>query len=54
MQLQSEAIHSRRTRSRPLNVWLTRSFFGARSLLWRLGARVDAGRIHERVLDGVG
>jgi aarF domain-containing kinase len=35
-------------RSRPVNNWMQRSFFGIRAMLCRLGAHVDAGSIFRR------
>jgi len=45
VQLYGEFVKRRWTRSKPVNVWLTKLFFGERAMLTRLGARVDYGRI---------
>lgn len=40
-----EFMKKRWVRSKPVNVWLTKSFYGERAMLTRLGARFDFGRI---------
>jgi aarF domain-containing kinase len=45
--LMATVFKKRFTRSRPMNNWLNRSFFGVRSMLHVLGARVDMKRIND-------
>jgi hypothetical protein len=45
VRLYGEFIKRRWTRSHPVNVWLTKVFFGVRAMLTHLGARVEYGRI---------
>ena len=45
VRLYGQFIKRRWTRSQPVNVWLTKLFFGERAMLTHLGARVDYGRI---------
>lgn len=48
MRLYGEFTRRRWTRSVPVNVWLTKLFFGVRAMLCRLEAVVDYGAIMER------
>ena len=43
-----EMVKKRYTRSKPVNIWLTRSFVGVRVILYHLNARVDLGAIVNR------
>ena len=45
VELYGEFTRRRWTRSKPVNVWLTRVFFGVRAMLTHLGARVPYGRL---------
>lgn len=45
VELYGELTRRRWTRSKPVNVWLTKVFFGARAMLTHLEARVPYGRI---------
>ncbi len=42
----SNLLKKRYTRSKPINTWLTRSVYGIRAILYRLGARIDFGEIY--------
>ncbi len=44
--LWGEVMRKRYTRSKPMNTWFNRNFYGARALMARMGATVDMGRIH--------
>jgi tRNA A-37 threonylcarbamoyl transferase component Bud32 len=48
MELLSDGFKRRYLRSRPLNSWVTRSFLGARAMLYFLKARFDAGALLKR------
>jgi hypothetical protein len=54
LELQVHAIARRYTRSRPINVWLMRSFYGLRALAWKLGAAIDVGALHRAEAQRVG
>lgn len=56
VQLYGEFVKRRWTRSQPVNVWLTKLFFGVRAMLTHLEARVEYGRIlrEESPLDSAG
>jgi aarF domain-containing kinase len=43
-----ETLRKRFTRGQPVNTWMNRMFLGARSICYRLGARVDVHAINER------
>lgn len=43
-----ETLRKRLTKGPPMNTWMNRMFLGARSLCYRLGARVDVHAINER------
>ena len=45
VELYGEFVRRRWTRSRPVNVWLTKVFFGQRAMLTRLAARVPYGEL---------
>ena len=45
VKLYGEFIKRRWTRSKPVNVWLTKMFFGVRAMLTHLGARAEFRRI---------
>jgi predicted unusual protein kinase regulating ubiquinone biosynthesis (AarF/ABC1/UbiB family) len=45
LDLYGEMLRRRYVRSLPINIWLTKSFFGLRAILHRLAARVDLGAI---------
>ena len=47
VKLYGEFIKRRWTRSQPVNVWLTKLFYGERAMLTHLRARVAYGTIHE-------
>jgi predicted unusual protein kinase regulating ubiquinone biosynthesis (AarF/ABC1/UbiB family) len=46
MDMYSEMVRKRYTRSMPLNTWLARNFMGVRALLTRLKAEVDMGQLY--------
>jgi aarF domain-containing kinase len=46
--LMGEVVRRRYLRSRPVNTWNSRSYFGVRAILYRLRARVDAGALLRR------
>ncbi len=46
IELYSDFIKRRYTRSRPITTWMCRSIYGARAMLSHLKARVDLGAIH--------
>lgn len=55
VELYGELARRRWTRSKPVNVWLTKVFFGERAMLTHLGARVPYGRLmREESRRGVG
>ena len=43
--LYGELVRRRYTRSLPVNMWLSKNFFGVRAMLAHLKARVDMGAI---------
>ena len=45
VRLYGDFVKRRWTRSQPVNVWLTKAFFGVRAMLVHIGARVEYGRI---------
>ena len=45
VRLYGEFIKRHWVRSQPVNIWLTKVFFGLRAMLTHLGARVEYGRI---------
>ncbi len=49
--LMAEIFRKRYTRSRTVNTWINRSFYGDRALMHRLSAKVDMGAIQSREAD---